>query len=450
MHYRRNHPVARLGAAALRGLAISIWFMPGQLGASNVGEVQGLARQCRSGKQRACGELARIAAKDSDAGVRSAAVAGLTVSSLLDPGRRSLLERIAAQDKDARVRGAAQARLTDLILSDRLHEKDAVAALNPLTDQALLARIATKSSVGFIPNLGGAAVEKLTDQSLLFRVASNGLKGPARDAALRKLDQTFLARIALNPNESHWGDRSFAASRLSDQLVLARLALEKDSDTWNWQTRLEVIGRLENQDALEAVARAMEEDGTPWPWQVRLAVAERLRNEGILETIAREDPTCPARATAASRLASKAALQRLADDRRWDIDGCSRAIARLKLAILEPLIAARIPTLRLQLWASNIEQNYSRPGSAGLAVGESIAADLYVGNTRVCQETWVTDFPGSIAYGTLPLIQAKVDIKPLLTKLLHLPMFTRQDLVEISTSAALADVRSAALANIKQ
>jgi len=61
-------------------IAISICMMPRHLRASNLAQVSALSSKCQSGKQSACNDLAKIAEKDKDATVRSAASALLPCS----------------------------------------------------------------------------------------------------------------------------------------------------------------------------------------------------------------------------------------------------------------------------------------------------------------------------------------------------------------------------------
>jgi len=101
--------------------------------------VSDFARQCDSGNQKACRDLAKVALEDRDANFRKTATLALT--------DQSLLAKIAVEDRDAFVRLAAASKLSDQSLLSKIAVDDIdaivrIAATERLTDQSLLARIA--------------------------------------------------------------------------------------------------------------------------------------------------------------------------------------------------------------------------------------------------------------------------------------------------------------------
>jgi len=96
-----------------------------------------------------------------------------------------------------------------------------------------------------------AAVEKLTDQALLAEVAVESESQPVRYAAVKKLkDQTVLAKVAMQDEDPFV--RNSAVEKLTDQAVLAevaRLAKLTDENT-SPVVRANAISKLKNSDPL--------------------------------------------------------------------------------------------------------------------------------------------------------------------------------------------------------
>jgi len=206
-------------AALLALMAVWMWIMPRQVAASNVQKVNKLALQCDSGKQKACSDLAKIAMRDKDFGVRTSAVMKLT--------DQSVLAKIAVGDEAGSVRGAAVMRLTDqsLLAKIAVEHKDfniRYLAVTKLADRSLLAKIAVEDKDATVRS---TAVAKLMDQSVLAKIAVEDKESSVRSAASAKLtDQSLLAKIALEATDA--GVRSAAVAKLADQLLLAKIAVE--------------------------------------------------------------------------------------------------------------------------------------------------------------------------------------------------------------------------------
>jgi len=103
---------------------------------------------------------------------------------------------------------------------DSKNEKRAVKAVEKLTDEVLLARIAKEARCW---RARIAAVEKLTDQNVLADIAENANEYHLRKAAVEKLTElNVLADVAKNGTDSY--DRKKAVKKLTDQSVLAYVA----------------------------------------------------------------------------------------------------------------------------------------------------------------------------------------------------------------------------------
>jgi hypothetical protein len=98
--------------------------------------------------------------------------------------------------------------------------KRAVKAVEKITDEATLERIAKKARCW---QAREAAVERLTNQSLLADVAKNDKDSDVRKAAVERLtDQSILADVA--QNDEVYSVRQAAVERVTDQSVLVGIA----------------------------------------------------------------------------------------------------------------------------------------------------------------------------------------------------------------------------------
>lgn len=187
----RDHTFQARVACAVVALAASIWIMPGPLLARDPGNIDKLAIQCRSGKQKACAELAKIALEGKDTAMRGAAVEKLT--------DQELLARIAMEDADANVRNRA---------------------VQSLTDQAGLAKVAMQSPDA---NVRTKAAHLVTDQTIVAQIALGAPDIAARaDAAGRLADQTVLSKVATGDGDA--GIRAAASTRLAQLALMAKNA----------------------------------------------------------------------------------------------------------------------------------------------------------------------------------------------------------------------------------
>lgn len=172
------------------GLAAAIWMLPSTLAATQLREVTNLSSRCKAGNDKACSKLANIAEQDKDAGVRLAAVGGLT--------DQAALAQIALQDENAGVRSAAARNLTDQKMlanvASRSSDTEVRRIVVPLLgDQQVLAKLAAGDSDAVVR---AAAVENVSDQAPLAAIASEATDPAVRHAALAKItDKSVLARI---------------------------------------------------------------------------------------------------------------------------------------------------------------------------------------------------------------------------------------------------------------
>lgn len=241
------------GISVALTLALMYLVAPCLLCAGSLDKVVSLSEKCKSGKQSACDDLAKIALNERDENVRDAAVLRLTDKSLLakiaandaaaevrsDAARgltdQSLLAKIAVDDPDAKVRGVAVFRLTDQSLSAKIAVNDSDSTVRSfamvcLNDQALLANIAVNTPDAIIRR---SAVIHLTDKSLLAKIAVNDQDAKVRRNALLRLnDQALLIKIAAEDTDANV--RSAAKSKLGYMCLDAA----KRGDTTAIQTLL--------------------------------------------------------------------------------------------------------------------------------------------------------------------------------------------------------------------
>jgi HEAT repeat protein len=150
---------------------------------------------------------------------RRQAVAGVT-----DP---AVLAKVAQTDSADDVRAAAAARITDQAVLAKIAETDTAglvtnAALQQLHDQGLLGETACAKRVN--PQTGVAAVERITDPAVLLQVATADCDESIWKAAIKKItDQAALAKIALDQNSEPV--RRAAIERLTDPRLLTDVAV---------------------------------------------------------------------------------------------------------------------------------------------------------------------------------------------------------------------------------
>ena len=187
------------------------------------------------------GEMLETARSASDPAARRAALSWVT--------DRAAVTRIAEKDPDPDVRSAAVERLfslakpetqaeTDAVLQ-RIAEKDKdhgvrIVAVAGIKDDRALARLAQKSPVA---DVRASAVEKTTDQTVIGWVAEHDSDYETRLTAIRRVtDQAVLQRIATSKAGGIRDPldaarvRAAAVSRVRDERLLAELAIGDQSE----------------------------------------------------------------------------------------------------------------------------------------------------------------------------------------------------------------------------
>jgi cell division protein FtsN len=208
--------------------------------------------------------LAKIATEEKRTSVRYAAVEKLT--------DQALLAKIAVEDKAESVRYAAVENLTDQAVLAKIAVEDKaesvrIAAVEKLTDQAVLARVATEDERSFVRY---AAVEKLTDQAVLAKIAVHDWHSDVRRAAAENLtDQAVLTMIATEGKST--SVRIAAVKNLIDQAVLTMIAAED----WDSEVRHAAVEKLTDQAVLTKIAAA------DWDSEVRHAAMEKLTDQAV-------------------------------------------------------------------------------------------------------------------------------------------------------------------------
>ena len=407
---------------------------------------------------------AKIALEDWDREVRLAAVARLD--------DQTALGRIAVEGGDRDLRHAAVLKLTDpaqlvlVVLNGKtVHGEDTEnrrLALATLTAQPLLARIAVESAE---PWARQAALQKLTDQTARASVAIDGRDPESCLAAVQGIaDPAALTRVALE--SSHDEIRLAAVGKLTRQVALARIAADTSAAVVGTAAvesladptslaevalhgkvsavRRAAVARVHELEVVAKVAVDDEDEG------VCQAAREGLADQGQLPWSAVKASSPVTRAHTVALLSdSDPALRLLAGNMRTGIAHDARAsLARIRLSLREPRIRARLPRLALRATVWDISATYA----AGRTVpGEGVDFELRQGRESLARKRWASVFPGAIiAADSAPkaataFVPAVVDGSVLRAELLHQPVFTKDDLTELSRSM-VPEVRTAAAA----
>jgi hypothetical protein len=305
-------------------------------------------------------------------------------------------------------------------------------AVKKLTDQTLLAKVAIEAE-----DLEAAvdAVGKLTDQALLAKVAieaSTNEWGKVRVAAVKKLtDQELLTNVAIL-GDRRWIDRSGAVEKIADQTLLAKVATEAE----NPYVCFFAFQKLTDQTLLGKVAALAK---LP---DVRVAAVRKLTDQVLLARIASMDKDRDVRVEAIAAMdGSNPALMRLANLAHGPNYDAVVTAARMMLAIQSPPIRKRFPRIA---FASSVERFNQSYGTYAGVWGELVWFVLNQdGVTLLAKRKWTTDFPGVIEGRGGFFLPAKVRGQDLLVELLGNAAFTRDDLVELSSSG-VPELRSAA------
>ena len=174
-------------------------------------------------------------------------------------------------------------------------QKQAVLAVEKLTDQAILAKIAVEDKGHKTFSIRLAAVKKINDQALLAKIAVEDWYEDIRHTAVQNLaNQAVLARIAMEDKAEDV--RRAAVENLTDQAILAKVAVKG-----KWlDVRLTAVEKLTDQPTLARVA-------VEGIWlKVRLAAIGKLTDQVLLRKWAEKEPQAAIR---------QAVVMRIDDDR---------------------------------------------------------------------------------------------------------------------------------------
>ena len=346
-------------------------------------------------------------------------------------------------------------------------------AVDRLTDQELLTKVALLASEEEVGSrVIQRSVTKLTSQVTLEKVALEARSIDARDEATSFLtNQTVLEQIALNASARN-STRQIAIQNLKDEAVIARIAKEVNSEVF-WDVYRSELA-TDHPAVLEKIAEENCRilDGF---YEVRRKQAiQRVTNQAVLLRITQDEQALSFfRALAVTSLQDKPALKVLAEDTKLSANNPIRATARLKMAIQEPRIAARLPHLQAIVSIRLISEQYEKTithSDQHSMLGEYVYAYLVDQDDSLSQlkfenpdflddwqsrhltgilvrKSWRTFFPRSIpSDDPRRLIEPNMDIKEILTALMSLPVFTPEDLSEMSVST-IPEVSAAALAS---
>jgi hypothetical protein len=174
----------------------------------------------------------------------------------------------------------------------------------------------------------------------------------------------------------------------------------------------------------------------------------------MLTTIANEDPKLWIRRAAIARLDDEARLTGFSGEMTKPTADSLQAVARISLALKNPVIAARIPQAKVVLVWEEAGRAYRATTVSGASSmmtpttvgGETVMVFVRQGRKTLAQDIWKSNFPSALPYGT-SFVPVVADAAGVLTQLLRAANVSRQDLVELNQSA-IPELRAAAAADL--
>jgi len=250
-----------------------------------------------------------------------------------------------------------------------------VAAVEKMTDQGLLAKVAMASNSNN-PAISEFAVSKLTDQPALIKVAvASNYSSVHLIAAGKIVDQEVLASIAMSDNSEEV--RKTAVLRLSDQTLLAKVALAKTEIP------------LPCKDCLPGHSlRPLPADNNVEPQNVRLLAIARLRD--------------------------LATLRQLSEIKVSQIG----QMARLRIFLIDPSTENQLGVTNMAISLRSLSQRYTSLDSlhSQEIEGEYLSIVLSGGNLeKPIEQHWMTTFPPSATKSYF--LPAHVNIDDIISKL---------------------------------
>jgi hypothetical protein len=213
--------------------------------------------------------LGKVAVKDDEYSVLWAAMNNLT--------NQSILAKVATDAKSETIRKAAAAKIQ----------------VANLTDLACLAKLAE----GENPHIRWACALKITNQSVLAKIAGEDTDGRVNRAALNRItDQTLLAKLAIVATIGDEAMRicEFAAWRLTNTVLLAQVAVEAR----NSQARRAAVAKITDETILVRVAL------NDVSAKVGVDAVAKLTNETLLAKVIAEAQDSHVRQAAAEKIQS--------------------------------------------------------------------------------------------------------------------------------------------------
>ncbi len=178
----------------------------------------------------------------------------------------------------------------------------------------------------------------------------------------------------------------------------------------------------------------------------------------LQERGAAEEPDPIARARSVAALSDEdPALRQLAGANEGFVRpaGTVPAIARVRLALQEPRVRARLPGMAFTVSVDGTSERYERVGAGTFVVvhGESVSFRAIQEGRTLVERQWSTSFPETLSSqpwggsGPPRFVGAHVSELPFLEELFRLPVFTQADLTEL-TRSELPEVRAGSVRNL--
>ncbi len=341
------------------------------------------------------------------------------------------LEAIEALDTEEAV--IKQQILTKLVLhNDCSQVRDA--ALLKVSDPELLAKIAIESKEF---DLAYDALGMLHDEQLLTKIAfANTSNWSIPLHATDKIsDPTHLAKIALSSPHVVARSAAVKSSRLTDQTVLEKMAVqESEGDVLRY-----VHDKLANEKVRARLSIILVDDKVEL---ARSIVSINASDKNIIRHFARIQ--APVSSENKIDIHSENYPYKIEDSLMDAGSDIRRHIARLKLAIQEPLIQKKLPELALNLTIEKRQASYYN-GPAEVK-GESVLLTLLLREEELVSVSAETDFPMRLK-GDPRFLAAKIPRMVLFEALLKKANFSEPELLELVRSE-IPEVGLAALSNI--
>ena len=347
-----------------------------------------------------------------------------------------VLETCARREPEERLRRRAMSRIADprrlvaLTLDRDLEYDDRKYAWKLVEDPDVLVEVAIDDPWNDQWH-ATEAVERLSDEARLTRVADESRDASARVAATRRIElPATLARLALEHEDSRV--RLAAVARIEDQDVLDRVAASEPEES----VREQAARKMTHPQPLADLALGDKDE------DVRLIAIRRVHDADVLARIAREDPDGRNREPHLSLQAIGSSPAGPLLRELQELRSSRGELARLVLALREPLLSSAAGALEVEVLAEPIGSRYT----TGWIPGDDVQVRVRRSGELVLQRHFKSVFPGSMS--PTNHVPAKIDVQAAVTELLE-ALDPARDLLERLGSEALAwDLRLAALVRL--